>query len=154
MAISLNVSNFDLLITVIFFAVSLINPRAFFVLAFMTVYLLLVNSLDRYFYAYITYSIFCFFFAYQIFIKIPLAFRFAFSCFGFVYFIGALDQFTYYHFDLNTQFDRIQPYLVTFINAYVLAYLLSDWRRNNVVGLADYCAMWLRRSKIRSTHNR
>lgn len=75
-------------------------------------------------------------------IKFPLEFRKAFIAFGVVYFIGAVDQFLYYHFDVDTKFDKVQPYLITAVNAYVLAYLLSDWRRNNADGIPRYCDKW------------
>ena len=62
-------------------------------------------------------------------ISISSKLRKAFLLFGFVYFIGAIDQAVYYHIDIDTRFDRIQPYLVTAINAFVLASLLSDGGR-------------------------
>ena len=73
-------------------------------------------------------------------IRFPLEFRKAFIAFGAVYFIGAVDQFLYYHFEVDTKFDRMQPYLITAVNAYVLAYLFSDWRRDNADGIPRYCA--------------
>ena len=146
-------SDFGVALLLIWCIVSIRNAKALIMAASLLLYWLVQNITSTNFLAFIATAS-AYFYLCGSNIKFSLQFRKAFFAFGVVYFIGALDQFTYYHFDLNTQFDRIQPYLVTFINAYVLAYLLSDWRRNNVVGLADYCAMWLRRSKIRSTHNR
>jgi len=150
---SLAVNNQDLLIGSAWLLVGLLlNCKSLVMLLCMAVYLIIQNITPRNFDAFIICSVLYFYFSNQNFIKLPSAFRFAFICFGFVYLAGAVDQFLYYHFDRDTRFDRIQPYLVTVINAYVLAYLLSDWRRNNVVGLANYCAMRYRRYKISDTH--
>lgn len=79
-----------------------------------------------------------------------MQFRKAFIAFGVVYFIGAIDQFLYYHFDLDTKFDRIQPYLVTAINAYLLVHLLSDGGRQgaeyNGLHSASFSRSWFRLS--------
>ena len=131
---------------------TLFNAKAFVMLATILLYWIIQNITPRNLDAFVICSALYFYFANQGFIKLPSAFKFAFICFGFVYLAGAVDQFIYYHLDHDTRFDRIQPYLVTVINAYVLAYLLSDWRRNDVVGLANYCAMRYRRYKISGTH--
>lgn len=87
-------------------------------------------------------------------INISKEFRTAFMLFGVVYFIGAIDHFSYSHLLIDTKFDRIQPYLITSINAYVLAYLLSGGRRDNVHGLAHYCAKRIYWYKLHIPSNR
>ena len=72
-------------------------------------------------------------------INLSLQFRKAFLCFGVVYFIGAADQAIYYHIEIDTFFDRVQPYLITAINAYLLVYLLSDGGRQS----AKHNGMWI-----------
>lgn len=77
-------------------------------------------------------------------------FRKAFIAFGFIYFIGATDQAIYYHVEVDTYFDRIQPYLVTAINAYLLVHLLSDGGRQgagyNGLHSASFSCSWFRLS--------
>lgn len=87
-------------------------------------------------------------------IKLSKEFRTAFMLFGVVYFIGAIDHFSYSHLLIDTKFDRIQPYLITSINAYVLAYLLGGGRRDNVHGLARYCAKRINWYKLHISSNR
>lgn len=78
-------------------------------------------------------------------INISSQFRKAFLCFGLVYFIGAIDQAIYYHVDFDTYFDRIQPYLVTVINAYLLAHLLSDGGKQGANSYGMRAATFCRR---------
>ena len=78
-----------------------------------------------------------YFYLSQVNIKFLSTFRKAFIAFGTIYFIGAVDQAVYYHFDFDTYFDRIQPYLVTIVNAYVLASLLNGGGRQDA-GFSDY----------------
>jgi hypothetical protein len=105
----------------------------------MVGYLLAQYSTPTNFSAFIICSI-AFFYLSTLNVRFPLEFRKAFIAFGVVYFIGAIDQFIYYHFDTDTKFDRVQPYLIIIINAYVLWYLFSDWRRDNADGIPRYCA--------------
>lgn len=97
--------------------------------------------------AYLACSALYFYFA-QSNIKFLSTFRKAFIAFGVVYFIGAIDQAIYYHFDYDTYFDRMQPYLITIINAYVLASLIDGGGKQDA-GLADYISAtfhrWLAR---------
>lgn len=86
--------------------------------------------------------------------KLSKEFQQAFVAFGVVYFIGAIDHFSYSHLLIDTKFDRIQPYLITSINAYVLAYLLSGGRRDNVHGFAHYCAQCVNWYKLHIPSNR
>ena len=130
-----------------------LNAKALYILASLILYWLIQNATDRNFDAFISCSALYFFSSYQSFIKIPLGLRFAFICFGVVYLIGSVDQFMSYHFDVDTKFDRIQPYFVTMINAYVLAYLLGDWRRGDGVGFAHYCADRIRWYKMHSSYH-
>lgn len=81
-------------------------------------------------------------------IKFLSAFRKAFICFGVVYFLGAIDQAIYYHFEFDTYFDRIQPYLVTTVNAYVLALLLGGGGKQDA-GLANYVTAAFNRWLVR-----
>ncbi len=151
--LSVQPSNYGIALALIWVLIGILfNAKSFVMLATILLYWLIQNITARNLDAFAICSALYFYFSNQNFIKLPSAFKFAFICFGFVYLAGAVDQFMSYHFDRDTRFDRIQPYLVTVINAYVLAYLLSDWRRNNVVGLANYCAMRYRRYKISDTH--
>ena len=108
-------------------------------LAAMAGYMLAQYSTPTNFAAFIICST-VFFYLATLHIIFPLEFRKAFIAFGVVYFIGAVDQFLYYHFDVDTKFDRLQPHIITAVNAYVLAYLFSDWRRDNADGIPRYCA--------------
>ena len=83
-------------------------------------------------------------------IRIPSEIRQAFVCFALVYLIGAADQAMYYHLDIDMLFDRIQPYLVTSVNAYVLAYLVSrggrEGAKHNGLHIASFCRRCFRLS--------
>jgi predicted outer membrane lipoprotein len=153
--LSVSPSNYGLSLALAWLLIGvLLNAKAFYVLTSLALYWVIQNATDRNFSAFIICSSLYFLSSYQGFIRIPLGLRFAFTCFGVVYFVGSVDQFMSYHFNIDTEFDRIQPYFVTVINAFVLAYLLGDWRRGNGVGFAHYCADWIRWYKMHSSHNR
>lgn len=152
--LSVTPSNYGISLALAWLVIGLLlNAKAFIILSSLISYWIIQNITDRNFSAFIICSSLYFFSSYQSFIKVPLGLRFAFICFGVVYLIGSVDQFMSYHFNIDTEFDKIQPYFVTVINAYVLAYLLGDWRRGNGVGLAHYCADRTRWYKMHSSHH-
>ena len=121
----LAISNFDIAMLVVWCLASIRNKRAI-IMAIAVVIYTLAQAISPYnFPDFLTTSI-LFLVASVANISLSSQFRKAFLCFGFVYFIGATDQAIYYHVEVDTYFDRIQPYLVTAINAYLLAHLLSD----------------------------
>ena len=121
----LAISNFDIAMLVVWCLVSIRNKQALIMAVAVAIYTL-VQSISPYnFPDFLTTSA-LFFVASVANIKLSSQFRKAFLCFGAVYFIGAADQAIYYHTEINTYFDVAQPYLVTAINAYLLAYLIGS----------------------------
>lgn len=122
---SLHVSSFTIAMLVVWCLVSIRNKQAIIMLIALLIYTC-INALTTYnFSGFLTTSA-LFFVASVANINLSSQFRKAFLCFGFVYFIGAADQAIYYHTEINTYFDVAQPYLVTAINAYLLAYLIGS----------------------------
>jgi len=115
------------------------NSRAFYMLISLLSYTAIQAITTTDFQAFSICGALYFYFASSN-IKFSKEFRRAFIAFGVVYFIGSIDHFIYRHIDIDTKFDRIQPYLITIINAYMLAYLIGGGRRKNVHGLFHYCA--------------
>lgn len=134
------ITDFDIVLFIVWCLISALNKKALIMAATLACYYAAQYSTPTNFAAFILCSIAFFYLSLNI--RFPLEFRKAFIAFGVVYFIGAVDQFLYYHFDVDTKFDKVQPYLITAVNAYVLAYLLSDWRRNNADGIPRYCDKW------------
>lgn len=122
---NLTVNNHDIAMLVVWCIASTYNKRAAIMLLSLLIYTCIQALTTTDFSGLLITSI-LFFIASVGSINISSQFRKAFICFGFVYFIGAADQAIYYHVDFDTYFDRIMPYLVTVINAYLLAHLLSD----------------------------
>lgn len=148
METSLTISNADIALTSLWLLIGLLwSVRAFIMLLSIAVYILLFLFLETDFQIYVVCSVLYFFIA-PLNIKISKEFRTAFSMFGVVYFIGAIDQFAFTHLAYNTRYDGIQDYLVITINAYILAYLLSGGRRDNVYGAFHYCAKCLNRYNL------
>jgi hypothetical protein len=121
---NLTVSNFTVMLAVLWCLVALLNGKSLVMLATLITYTAIQAVTTTNFHAFLICSTLYFYFA-QSNIKILSSFRQAFMLFGVVYFLGSIDQAIYYHFDLDTRFDRIQPYLITAINAYALAILLN-----------------------------
>ena len=135
------ITDFDIVLFVVWCLISALNKKALIMAATLACYYAAQYSTPTNFAAFILCSN-AFFYLSTLNIRFSLEFRKAFIAFGVVYFIGAADQFLYYHFDVDTKFDKVQPYLITAVNAYVLAYLFSDWRRNNADGIPRYCDKW------------
>ena len=135
------ITDFDIVLFVAWCLISALNKKALIMAATLACYYAAQYSTPTNFAAFILCSN-AFFYLSTLNIRFSLEFRKAFIAFGVVYFIGAVDQFLYYHFDVDTKFDKVQPYLITAVNAYVLAYLFSDWRRNNADGIPRYCDKW------------
>lgn len=145
---NVTVSNYTAALLSIWIAIAIFwNSRAFYILATLVIYTAIQAITQTDFQAFIICST-LYFWICTTNIKLSKEFLQAFTAFGVVYFMGAIDHFIYSHLHYDTQLDRIQPYLVTIINAYVLAYLLSGGRRDNVVGLANYCLKRLRWVKL------
>lgn len=148
---NLNVSNFTLFLAVLWCVVALLNGRALIMLASLAIYTGIQAITATNFQAFLIVSAFYFYCA-QANIKNLSTFRAIFLCFGAVYFLGAIDQAVYYHFDLDTHFDRMQPYLITLINAYALAILIGGGGKQDA-GLIDYisanCMRWLNGLSLR-----
>lgn len=142
---NLNVNNFDVSLAVIFGLIALYNSKSFVMLATLLAYVFIHAFTPTNFQAFIVISS-AYFYLSQSNIRYLSQFRQVFLCFGVVYFFGAIDQAVYYHFEFDTLFDRIQPYLITIINAYVLAQLLGGGGKQDA-GLIDYftrhCMRWL-----------
>jgi len=142
---NLSVNNFDTSLAVMFGLIALYNGKSFVMLATLLIYITIQAFTATNFQAFIVIS-FAYFYLSQLNIKYLSQFRQVFLCFGAVYFLGAIDQAVYYHFEFDTLFDRIQPYLITIINAYVLAALIGGGGKQDA-GLIDYitanCVRWL-----------
>lgn len=147
---NLNVNSFDLSLLILWAAISLYNPAAIIMAAELSLYVAIQAITPTNFLAYIACASLYFYFS-QANIRILSTFRKAFIAFGVVYFLGAIDQAVYFHFDIDTYFDRIQPYLITIINAYVLASLIDGGGRQDA-GLAydmrDTFNRWLSRLSL------
>lgn len=133
---NLLVSNFTICMLIMWLILALHNRQSLVMLATLVAYIAIQATTATNFHAFLLTSSLYFCFA-QANIKFLSAFRKAFISFGVVYFLGAIDQAVYYHFDLDTYFDRIQPYLVTMVNAYVLALLIGGGGKQDA-GFADY----------------
>lgn len=145
---NLSLNNYDVALLTTWLLIAVFwNSRAFYILATLVTYTAVQAVTETDFQAFIICST-LYFWICTTNIKLSKEFLQAFTAFGVVYFMGAIDHFIYSHLHYDTQFDRIQPYLVTIINSYVLAYLFSGGRRDNVVGLADYCLKRLRWVKL------
>lgn len=142
---NLHVSNFTIAMLVVWLLVSYINKQAVFMFCALLIYTAVNAITDTNFSGFLITSV-LFFTASSSNIKVSLQIRKAFIAFGVVYFIGAIDQAVYYHIDIDTSFDRIQPYLVTTINACILASLLSDGGREgattNGMRTTSFCRRW------------
>lgn len=142
---NLSVNNFDTSLAVMFGLIALYNGKSFVMLATLLIYITIQAFTATNFQAFIVIS-FAYFYLSQLNIKYLSQFRQVFLCFGAVYFLGAIDQAVYYHFEFDTLFDRIQPYLITIINAYVLAALIGGGGKQDA-GLIDYftrhCMRWI-----------
>ena len=151
---NVTVSSFTITLLLTWLAIALCwNSRALLMLASLLLYTAIQAVTITDFQAFVICSI-AYFVVSSANIKLSKEFRQAFIAFGVVYFIGAIDHFSYSHLLIDTKFDRIQPYLITFINAYVLAYLLGGGRRDNVHGLAHYCAKRINWYKLHLPSNR
>jgi len=123
--VNLPVSSFTILMLVVWCLASIRNKRALIMLIALLIYTC-INAITTTNFTGFIITAALFLVASVANINISSQFRRAFLWFGAVYFIGAVDQAIYYHVEVDTYFDRIQPYLVTAINAYLLAHLLSD----------------------------
>lgn len=127
---NLAVSNYTLAMLVVWCIASIRNRQAFIMVVALVLYTAINAATKTNFHGFIiTSAAFLTLAASNI--RIRLSIRKAFLLFGAIYFIASIDQAIYYHFDFDTYFDRIQPYLVTAINAYVLAYLMCDGGRGS-----------------------
>lgn len=150
---NLSVSNYTIALLLIWLLIAVFwNVRALIIAATLVLYTLIQAVTPTDFAAFIICSTLYFLTA-SANIKLSSEYRKAFIAFGVIYLIGSIDHFTYSHLHINTQFDRIQPYLLTIINAYVLAYLLGGGRLQGVHGLAFYCAKCLPWYKLHSLRN-
>lgn len=140
-------SDYGLTLLSLWCALSLFRVRALTMAVTLVSYWSIQNLTTTNFHAFLICSTLYFYFA-QSNIRFLSTFRKAFIAFGVVYFLGSIDQAVYYHFDFDTYFDRIQPCLITAINAYVLASLISGGGEQDA-GLADYISAtfhrWLAR---------
>lgn len=147
------INNFDIALLLIWLLISFFwNVRALVIAASLGFYLLMHVVTPADFDKFIICSTLYFFTA-SANIKLSSEYRKAFIAFGVIYLIGSIDHFTYSHLHVDTGFDKVQPYLITIINAYVLAYLLGGGRLQGVHGLAFYCAKCLPWYKLHSLRN-
>lgn len=147
---NLSVNSFDLALLILWALVSLLNPAALIMAVELSIYLAIQAITPSNFLAYIACASLYFYFS-QVNIRFLSSFRKAFIAFGVVYFLGAIDQAVYYHFELDTYFDRIQPYLITIVNAYVLASLLDGGGRQDAgfaYSMRDTFNRWLSRLSL------
>lgn len=150
---SLSVNNVDLVMLGAYAALCLINRNAYVPLILAVAYLAIQALPFRSFHCYMI-CVMVYFLVSVANIKIPLEIRQAFTCFGVIYLLMAVHNFISYHFDRNPQLDLAMKPAAIVVNAYVISHLFGDWRRNNVDGLAHYCARAMRRYKIRPLHHR
>jgi len=122
---NLPVSSFTALMLVVWCLVSIRNKRALIMIYALLIYTC-INAITTTNFSGFLITSALFLVASISNINLSSQFRKAFLCFGFVYFIGAVDQAIYYHIEVNAYFDVIQPYIITAINAYLLAHLLSN----------------------------
>lgn len=143
-------SDYGLTLLVTWCALSLARVRALVMALSLICYWVIQNLTTTNFHAFLICSSLYFYLS-QVNIKFLSTFRKAFISFGVVYFLGAIDQAVYYHFDFDTYFDRIQPYLITIVNAYVLASLVDGGGRQDA-GFVDYITSafnsWLARLSL------
>lgn len=145
---NLTVSNYTIALLLIWLLIALCwNVRALIIATTLATYVAIQALTPTDFDAFIICSVLYFYFA-SANIKLSYEYRKAFIAFGVIYLLGSIDHFTYSHLHINTQFDRIQPYLITIINAYVLAYLFGGGRLQGVHGLAYYCAGFVQWCKL------
>ena len=139
---NLSVSSFTIAMFVVWCLVSIRNKHALIMAAALIAYTIINAATETNFCGFLITSAMFFILA-AVNIKIPSEIRQAFVCFALVYLIGAADQAMYYHLDIDMLFDRIQPYLVTAVNAYVLAYLVSrggrEGAKHNGLHIAAFC---------------
>ena len=151
--ISRLINNFDIALLLIWLLISFFwNVRASIIAASLGFYLLMHVMTPTDFDKFIICSTLYFFTA-SANIKLSSEYRKAFIAFGVIYLLGSIDHFTYSHLHVDTGFDKVQPYLLTIINAYVLAYLLSGGRLQGVHGLAYYCIKRLHWYKLHIPRN-
>ena len=151
---NLNVSNYTIALLLIWLLIALCwNVRALIIAVTLVLYTAIQALTPTDFAAFIICST-LYFFAASANIKLSSEYRKAFIAFGVIYLLGSIDHFTYSHLRINTQFDRVQPYLLTIINAYVLAYLFGGGRLQGVHGLAYYCIKRLHWYKLHIPRNR
>lgn len=147
---NLNASNFFFFMLVMWAVLCLHNRKSIVMFLTLVVYESIQAITTTNFHAFLICSSLYFYLS-QVNIKFLSTFRKAFIAFGVVYFLGAIDQAVYYHFDLDTYFDRIQPYLITIVNAYVLASLVDGGGRQDA-GFVDYITStfnsWLARLSL------
>lgn len=140
--LSAHANNFDLAMLVVWLMVSLRNKQALLMVSCLCAYIAINAATETNFCGFLITSSMFFILA-AVNIRIPSQIRQAFICFAFIYLVGAADQAMYYHLDIDMLFDRIQPYLVTVVNAYVLAYLVSRGGRegaeHNGLHIAAFC---------------
>lgn len=151
---NLNVSSYTIALLLIWlFIAAFWNVRAFIIAATLVSYTAIQAITPTDFAAFIICSTLYFFISSSN-IKLSSEYRKAFIAFGVIYLIGSIDHFTYSHLRIDTKFDRIQPYLITIINAYVLAYLFGGGRLQGVHGLVYYCIKRLHWYKLHIPRNR
>lgn len=142
---NLNVSNFTICLAAVWCLIALFNGKAFVMLTTLISYTLIQAFTTTDFAAFLVVSTLYFYFAQANITKIS-DFRQIFLAFGAVYFLGAVDQAVFFHANFDTGFDKIQPYLITIINAYALARLIDGGGKQDA-GLIDYftrhCMRWI-----------
>jgi hypothetical protein len=150
---NLSVSNYTIALLSIWLLIALCwNVRALIIAATLVIYTFVQAFTVTDFSGFIICSTLYFCIA-SLNIKLSSEYRKAFIAFGVIYLLGSIDHFTYSHLHINTQFDRLQPYLLTIINAYVLAYLLSGGRLQGVHGLAYSCFRCVQWFKLHLSRN-
>lgn len=150
---NLSVSSYTIALLSIWLLITLCwNVRAFIIALTLVAYTLTQAVTPTDFDAFIICSSLYFFFAASN-IKLSSEYRKAFIAFGVIYLIGSIDHFSYTHLHVDTKFDRIQPYLITIINSYVLAYLLGGGRLQGVHGLVYHCIQRIRWYKLHIPRN-
>lgn len=142
---NLNVSDYTICLAVAWCLIALFNCKAIVMLITLISYTLIQAFTTTDFAAFLVVSTLYFYFAQANITKIS-DFRQIFLAFGAVYFLGAVDQAVFFHANFDTGFDKIQPYLITIINAYVLAQLIGGGGKQDA-GFIDYiayhCMRWL-----------
>jgi hypothetical protein len=136
-------TSFEILLTVLWLAIFIVNKAALLPLFILCVNVLSLNLLDSGFAVYIITSI-AYYQLSTVNITISSEVRHAFLAFGSIYLLSAVDELLYYQLDVSTVYYDYMPYFVVGLNAYIAALLLVNGRRDNAGIISAVGRCWHR----------